>query len=289
LSNLGGALRARYDRAGEIADLNEAIDAVRTAAAVGGPNVGVVFLGNLSTLLLSRFARDADLTDLSEGIEKVSQALKIIRPGNVNYAGYQSILCAALWMRFGRTHNLDDLDEAIEAGRVAARSAPDAPAGQDTLHNLVDALLSRYLTGRRPAEELDEIIDLAGQAADSAPADHPHRVGYLLNLGTALEARFTATGTHQDAANAMASWRAACGIKSGTASERLNVARMWGRSAAEHGIWDEAEDGFAAAVNLLPLQAWHGLRQETREQVLFRRTGLASDAAAHNARPATGL
>jgi hypothetical protein len=55
---------------------------------------------------------------------------------------------------------------------------------------------------------------------------------------------------------------------------------MWGQSAAEHGMTGEAEAGFTAAVELLPLQAWRGLRQHTREEVLSGRAGLAADAAA---------
>jgi hypothetical protein len=164
------------------------------------------------------------------------------------------------------------------------QGASARPLSQATfLHNLANSLLSRLFSRPprtwKPAE-LTEVIDTARAADDAVPAGHPNRVGYLFNLGTGLEARFRSAGNHQDLADAITCWRTAVRTESGPAAKRLNVARVWGQSAAEYGMTDEAEAGFAAAVELLPLQAWRGLRQHTREKVLSERAGLASDAAA---------
>jgi hypothetical protein len=56
--------------------------------------------------------------------------------------------------------------------------------------------------------------------------------------------------------------------------------RQWGRAAIDRERVDSAADGFASAVKLLPLTAWHGLPRATREQQLSDVSGLAADAAA---------
>ena len=43
--------------------------------------------------------------------------------------------------------------------------------------------------------------------------------------------------------------------------------------------WDSAVEGYTAAIGLLPLAAWHGPDQSTREHHLKNWTGLASNAA----------
>jgi hypothetical protein len=285
LSNLGGALRARFERVGEIADLDEAIGIVRDAAAISTPLAErVTYANNLGALLQDRYARTADPADLDQAVDAARAAVDMAPAGHPYLPDHQSTLGMAHWLRFGQTHDPADLEKSTEAGRAAVLGASDRPHSRAMfLHNLVNSLLSRLLNRPQRAwkpAELAEVIDTARAAAAAVPADHPNRVGYLLNLGIGLEARFQATGNQRDLADAIACWRMAVGIGSGPASKRLNVARLWGRSAADHGMSGEAEAGFAAAVELLPLQAWRGLRQHTREEVLSARAGLASEAAA---------
>jgi tetratricopeptide (TPR) repeat protein len=285
LSNVGGVLRARYARAGETADLDEAIDMARDAVAIRTPLAERVTYGNnLSALLQDRFIRTGDLADLDEAIDAARCAVGMAPAGHPHLADHQSTLGVAYWLRFRHAHDPADLERSVEAGRAAVQGASSRHLSQAMfLHNLANSLLSRLfsrpLRTWQPAE-LTEVIDTARAADDAVPADHPNRVGYLLNLGTGLEARFRSAGSHQDMADAIACWRTAVGTESGPAAKRLNVARVWGQSAAELGMTCEAETGFAAAVELLPLQAWRGLRQHTREEVLSERAGLASDAAA---------
>jgi tetratricopeptide (TPR) repeat protein len=289
LSSLGGALRARFEKVGEIADLDEAIAAVREATDIGATVAErVMYADNLSALLLDRFAGTRDPADLDEAIDAARRAVELAADlgasGHLYLSGCQAIMGVALWQRYRRTQDSADLEKSIESCRAAVHGASARHHSRAMfLHNLANVLLARLFS--RPeqtwtAAELDEIIDTAGAAADAVPDGHPNRVGYLLNLGTGLEARFRTAGNPQDMAKAIACWRAAAGTESGPASKRLNVARMWGQSAAEYGLTSEAEAGFAAAVELLPLQAWRGLHQHTREEVLSGRAGLASDAAA---------
>ena len=59
------------------------------------------------------------------------------------------------------------------------------------------------------------------------------------------------------------------------------AAYSWGvAAAAEAGRPRAAVEGFTAAVQLLPIAAWHGLDRATRENQLKQWAGLAGDAAA---------
>ena len=289
LSSLGGALRARYEKAGEIADLDEAIAAVREAADTEATlPERMMYANNLSALLTDRFASTKAPADLDQAIDAARRAVEhaaaMGAAGHPYLPGCQTILGVALWRRCLETRDLADAAKSVESCRAAVQGASARHHDRAMfLHNLANALMARLFTCPERTwkrRELDEIIDTARAAVDAVPDNHPNRVGYLLNLGTGFEARFRATGNRRDIAEAIACWRAAAGTESGPASKRLNVARMWGQSAAEYGMAGEAEAGFAAAIDLLPLQAWRGLRQHTREDVLSGRAGLASDAAA---------
>ena len=61
---------------------------------------------------------------------------------------------------------------------------------------------------------------------------------------------------------------------------RLAAALGWGQCALLAGTPESAAEGYTAAIELLPLVAWHGLDQATREHHLREWAGLASDAAA---------
>ena len=61
---------------------------------------------------------------------------------------------------------------------------------------------------------------------------------------------------------------------------RVAAAAGWGQCALLAGNPGSAVEGYAAAIELLPLVAWHGLDQATREHHLREWAGLASDAAA---------
>jgi hypothetical protein len=285
LSNLGGALRARFERAGELADLNEAIRAVRDAITAGdGHPERVTFVHNLGLLLHARFLRTKRLADLTEAIGAARAVAAVTRAGDPRYAEYQCVLGVDLWQRFQESGNPADLNEAIEAGRAAVRAAAVGhPRRALFLHDLCNMLLSRLFSAGGPTmsrADLREVITTAQAAVDATPAGHPNLVGYLFNLGTGLWARSGVTGNPRDAAGAFAAWRQATRVQAGPAARRLSVARAWGQFAADRGMMPEAEAGLTAAVELLPLQAWHGLRQHTRQNFLAGRAGLASDAAA---------
>jgi CHAT domain/Tetratricopeptide repeat len=282
LSNLGLALRTRFERTGNLADLDDAITTGRSAlAAIALDHASrAAVLSGLTTELLARFRRTGDESDLNEAVAAGREAAAATGPGHPGRPGCLANLSATLQSRFGRAANPSDLDEAISACRDALAATPPGHLSRaGYLSNLGVALRTRFELTAAPAD-LDEAIRVGSSAVASVPPGHPGRADYLFNLGHALRARYAATGDSSVRDAALAAGRQAADIRAAPASRRIAAAGQWGQWAAADGLAAEAEAAFAAAVEILPLLAWHGLDRATREQQLAEWPGLAADAAA---------
>jgi tetratricopeptide (TPR) repeat protein len=209
LSNLGIALRIRFGRTGQSADLDEAITACRDAVAgtpADHPN-RPLYLSNLGIALRARFGRTGQSADLDEAIDVGREAVVTTPADHPDRPGYLSNLGNTLLIRFGRTGQSADLDEAITAFRDAVAGTPaDHPNHPLYLSNLGNALRIRFeRTGQ--SADLDEAIDVGREAVVTTPADHPNRPGRLSNLGNTLETRFERTGQLADLDEAITAFR----------------------------------------------------------------------------------
>jgi hypothetical protein len=242
LSNLAGALQARFERTGNISDLDAAAVAVRAAvdASPAGHPDRPMFLSNLAIALILRFRHGREAAGLNAGaepdvaVDAAQEAADATPVGHPDRAGRLSNLSAALHVRYDVAGNLVDLDAAIAAGR---------------------------------------------RAAEAAGAEHPDRGSYLTNLGNALHSRFQRGAEPGYALAALDAWRAALGTAS-PAAVRIGSGRSWGDLAAALGRWPDAADGYARVVGLLPVLAWQGVGRHSQERLLADWTGLAGDAAA---------
>lgn len=189
-------------------------------------------------------------------------------------------MAGALWTRFGRTGQLADLDEAVTFGRDAvAATPPDHPEHPQRLATLSAALQTRFgRTGQQA--DLDGALSAAREAVATNPPDHPDQTAYLYTLGNTLHTQFQRTGEQADLDEAIATYVAAVDVKPGSPRIRMLAGMTWGNAAINADRVESAADGFAAAVELLPLLAWHGLSRATREQHLAEWGSLTADAAA---------
>lgn len=186
-SNLGNALRSRFERTGRLADLDEAAEHSRWAVEHtpdGNENIAV-HNNNLANVLRTRYEVTEQLLDLNEAVEAARSA--VLNAGNHPFQGmFLANLSIVLRLRFGRSSDSSDLDAAIEAGRLGVqRTPPEQPDRARYLSTLSSALLRRFRISGLP-EDLAESIDEGRQALDRLPAGHTY-AGMLLNiLGTAL-------------------------------------------------------------------------------------------------------
>ena len=200
LSNLGSALRIRFERMGELMDLDEAIR-VGDAAVAATPDNSPRRAGRLSNLgiaLRARFERTAQMKDLDEAVRVGTAALAATSGNRAQRAKVLSNLGLALQARFDRTGQMKDLDEAVQVGTAAVAATPeDDPDRAGRLSNVGAGLLVRFRrTGCVP--DLDEAIRACAAAVAASPDSSPHRAGRLSNLGIVLRARFERTGQIAD-------------------------------------------------------------------------------------------
>jgi len=282
LSTLGGALQTRFGRTGQLADLEEAITLFREAADAtpAGRPTRPGFVSNLGAALQARFERAGELADLDQAITLFQEAADAAPAGQPARAAMLSNLGAALRTRFERTGQPADLDQAIAANREAAGATPVShPSRAGRLSNLGNALHARFERTGQPAD-LDDAIAVHREAVAAIPAGHPDRPGRLSSLGSALLTRFGRTGQPADLDQALEAFREGAGILTASPEQRAAAAQRWGQCALLAGNPGSAVEGYTTAVELLPVMAWHGLDQPTREHYLRAWAGLASDAAA---------
>ncbi|MBT2406578.1 MULTISPECIES: CHAT domain-containing protein [unclassified Streptomyces] len=260
-SNLGSALCERFERTGELADLNEAVElsraAVRATADDHPERAGR--LTNLGTALRARFNRIGDLRDLDEAVEANRDAVQSAPPDYPDRGRVLSNLGVALWARYERMGDPADLNEAVELGRAAVRAtAHDHPERAGRVSNLGIALWARY---QRTGElaDLDEAVELGRAAVRATPPDHPNLAIRLTNLGNALEARFEHVGESGDLDDAVETRRAAVRaaprhhpIRAGLLSNLGIALKVRFERMGESADLDEAVEAGRTAVRATP-------------------------------------
>ena len=192
----GHALQTRFERTGQLADLDQAITGSPRRSAPPRPTTptGLSMLSNLGDALRTRFERTGQLADLDEAItcspRRSTPPRRAIPTGPCTCptSGY------ALQTRFERTGQLADLDQAIillsEAVDATPAGHPDRPM---YLSNLGDALRTRFeRTGQQA--DLEQAIIRLSEAVEHDPGRPPQPARILSNLGNALRTGFGRTG-----------------------------------------------------------------------------------------------
>jgi hypothetical protein len=94
ISNLATALQARFTSLGNLADLDEAIDIMRTSLSTEGPadTFRATYLSNLASLLRERAQRLGDHSALDEAIDVYRNAIAAAQPNEPSISSYQEAL-----------------------------------------------------------------------------------------------------------------------------------------------------------------------------------------------------
>ncbi|WP_157848464.1 CHAT domain-containing protein [Streptomyces scopuliridis] len=197
LSNLCGALRARYTVHGIEPDLEEAAEVGRRAvrlAPADDPD-RAMYLANLSGALSLRYAVHQARADLDDAVDTGVESVRVAREP---HALFHSNTGLALLARYERDAALEDLEAAADALRLAVRRAtPDDPQRAMYLSNLGLALDQRFIRLGDPAD-LDAAVDAATRAVADCPTGNPGRHGFLANLSGVLRSKAERSGAAAD-------------------------------------------------------------------------------------------
>lgn len=319
-STLAAILKERFERWGNLADLDQAIQAI--LRATNNRSRDPIILANLGAVLLGRFARTGQPSDLQDAVTTIGDAVTATPSNHPARAVFLLNFASASRRRFTELGDLDDLNRAIDACRQAIPVAVTSTDQAGMLATLVNTLADRFETTADPTD-LDAAIEY-GRQAIALPASpdlhatalsglsrvllsHSETTGEATTLDEAITLarraanavavghpqhahylfrlgdalRSRSTGDHDgDIAEIETCWRAAFMSPTARAEVRLRAASQYGILLHQVGRTAAAALGYEIAVGLLPVLTWRGLPRTFREQQIAQWVGLACDSAA---------
>ena len=276
-STLALLLRARYLRYGNVSDIDEAVDLLRDAlAAPLNASQSRRITSNLAQSLYERGYRHQRESDLLEALTLARSTLIDApvseRAGILTNAG----LAALHYHRL--TNQADFVIEAVRYLETAALSGGTATERSGQMLNVSVARRLLFMASRHP-DDLERSIEAAALARNQA-VQQPDRAEADAAWGRALWVRFTASGSGDDAVEAVNRRTAVAEDPTAPALLRMDSARAAADGSMAIGDVESASNMYGHALDLLPLLGWLGLEPRSREHEAARLSGLASDAAA---------
>ncbi|RPA91352.1 hypothetical protein L873DRAFT_1848275, partial [Choiromyces venosus 120613-1] len=175
----GVDLFRRYERLGNVADLNEAIIEMEKALEACHPGTPdrAGILNIWSVMLVKRFERLGDINDL-EKAARISE--EIVRKSIAGGQIHIDALCnlgTMLLERFERIGNFEDLQKAIKHTEAALAATPrDHPDHAGRYSNLAVMFSARF-ERIGDLDDLQKAIKHSEAALAATPRDHPDRAG----------------------------------------------------------------------------------------------------------------
>ncbi|GGN63384.1 hypothetical protein GCM10010112_22600 [Actinoplanes lobatus] len=261
LGNLGNFLTQRFQRIGAAEDLDRAIDTYRRAIQDTGEGAAdrARLLSCLGIALRNRYELTSAYSEVLDEAINLSQQAVDLDPSNHRFL---TNLGNALILRWQSSEADTDLDRAITVSTAAVSATPHRHIDlHKHLTNLSDTLLTRYLR-HGAIHDLDLAIQIARRAVAATPEGHSHRAATLNNLSNALV--FSGSGLSE----ALRGWSEACDTVHAPITTRLRAAISQAFHLGLRYGPAVTVDAYASALELLPLLAWRGLRQQDQHQLL---------------------
>jgi tetratricopeptide (TPR) repeat protein len=185
VNNLGNAFQYRFERLGNLKDMEDAISDLRKAVELtpDGHPQKPSWLSNLGNALRSRFERLSSLPDLQDAISTLRKAVELTPDGHPYRPGFLNNLGNAHQRRFECLDSLADLQDAICNQQKAVELTPDShPHKPNFLGNLGNALRSRF-ERLSSLPDLQDAISSLRKAVELTPDGHPDKPSLLNGLG----------------------------------------------------------------------------------------------------------
>jgi CHAT domain-containing protein len=200
LNRLGMSLIARYEKAGELRDLEIAIEVWNRALEYCLPNSSEAYLimANLGSSLIRQYEYAGDVSNLERALTYLEDAKRNTPEDSPYLLSRSSNLSAAINEIYLRTGSNDELDKMINMCRQAVdREMPDSPRLGAYLNNLAMALSSRF-SRKGNLVDLNNAILTCEQALQSTSLNDVMRSTVLNNYSEYLRRRFERQGRIDD-------------------------------------------------------------------------------------------
>ncbi|WP_344317761.1 hypothetical protein [Acrocarpospora pleiomorpha] len=220
LANLGTGLVERFHLAGDVDDLDAAVNTFRRAvdAAAADDPQRPAFLSYLGSALRERFESRGVPADLDAAVVAHEQAAAAQVTSRALRAVILHNLGNVLVDRFRQRGSADDVATAIRVLRAAIAMTEDGDSRRVSIHNSI-AVASRARFDRwGDADDLDAARDEL-LAATSLPGTTFSLVNAWNNLGTTMAARFETSGDLADLDTAITHLDRAARLADGTPSQ----------------------------------------------------------------------
>ncbi|KIM20455.1 hypothetical protein M408DRAFT_82013 [Serendipita vermifera MAFF 305830] len=211
LFNLGHCNISRFDRFGQIEDINEAVSVLGRMVGLlrdEDPSMHAA-LSILASSLQKRFRLSGNLDDLVQAILFQQLAVNITADSHPNKPELLNNLGTFTQSRFERLGDVEDLNKAVSFKQTAVNLTPDGHPNRPLwLSNLGSAIQSRF---ERFGDigDLETGISLYQAAIDLTSDSHLDRPCLLINLGNSVQARFKRLGDVRDLERAISLLQAA--------------------------------------------------------------------------------
>ncbi len=247
-SNLVASVMSRYDRVGDLADIDRAIQLSRRSLD-GAPDDApwrATASNNLARCLETRFRFSDQVQDLLDAIEHFGKALELgpVRDRTRNATN----LGLALVAYYKRQKDDSALEQAIKMLRYAAELAAIGGIERSRpFEALRGALLARFFQSRS-REDLDEAIHVGGIAVRLAAGNAPLLSSHCGGLANTYNARFEEYGDAKDLRHSAVLVRKAskAGMETNPEST-LTAAVSWGETAIKRRAWKEGAEAYRYA------------------------------------------
>jgi hypothetical protein len=210
---IGGALKFRYERYGDLGDLSRCVDTQRAIAErvlSEAPELAAGTFNNLGTALIERFQQALDDKDLTDGVAAHEQAVAATDRTADDFPGHLDGLGLALKARFLSKRDASDLDRAIAAHEQALASTPSrSPDVAATMVNLGNALTLRFDAAGHIGD-LSRAVSVGDDAVRRMGRKSPDRATALLSLALSAGKLYQAGGDRAHLRIAIDAWREGC-------------------------------------------------------------------------------
>ena len=271
LSNLGAAQRIRFNRLGDLSDLENAISNLEKAVQLTDDKHPrkPAFLSNLGSAQQTCFERLGDLSDLENAISNKEKVVQLIDDGHPQKPGCLSNLGNAQQICFDCLGDLSDLENAISNLEKAVQLTDDEhPRKPVCLSNLGSAQQTCF-------EHLGDLSDLKNVIINQEKAVHltrdddPQKAKWLSLLGNSQNTLFQQDRHPGDLAACITSFQAAARLKAAYPSHAFRAARQWAQISHVNGDLLSALAGYRTALELLGKVAWLGLNTSSHQAQLL--------------------
>ncbi|KAJ7277046.1 CHAT domain-containing protein [Mycena rebaudengoi] len=200
LQSLAVSFRDRYQRSGNVKDLEAALQNNQAAVAQtpeGQPNLA----GRLQSLAVSftdRYQRSGDMKDLEAALQNNQAAVAQTPEGHPDLAGRLQSLAVSFTDRYRRSGDVKDLEAALKNDQAAVAQTPEGhPDLAGRLQNLAVSFTDRY---RRSGDvkDLEAALQHGQAAVEQTPEGHPDLAGRLQSLVMSFTDQYGRSGDMKD-------------------------------------------------------------------------------------------